>query len=455
MHRGWGVLVLPVSLFKRTKTPGEAFGMRLSDEPYTEGCLTDLTIPFDISDSVRDVRQSSQWHPMFGPSMRAPEISEAEYREATATTALTLQEDDSSEEDRMNLANTDLDSGLMDLGGEDSEMEHETEATGESIIDSRNLVYQSQDASVDTSDDSDNALDSPSSSSEATSPSPRQNATVARGLRHSARLLGATRRPIDIEVVDNHDESTWIDPGRGLDSEDKIILFKIMVNWPMNLAVSKYRPDLLVSEYQRALRKGRNPFISSVAATKRRTETYMPNGAAILRIFQSHVDLQPPTKYMHHTVCHRLLKQHIPEDVLFQLQHIDRLSIHAVIAELNLVVIASQVGRVALLTLTRPEDSWSTNGPVTLFRVELFLPFRKQEDEGLRPIVPLLGMTVGPMQSKSMIQKGEFEAATTRRGSFGSSYEARRRWRLIMHYYDHTILTYEISRNENDELMVL
>jgi hypothetical protein len=30
----------------------------------------------------------------------------------------------------------------------------------------------------------------------------------------------------------------------------------------------------------------------------------------------------------------------------------------------------------------------------------------------------------------------------------------RKVYRLFMHYYDHTILSYEISRADNDELMV-
>ncbi|KAH8819165.1 CRT10-domain-containing protein, partial [Xylogone sp. PMI_703] len=310
---GWGVLVLPVSLFKRTKTPAEALGMPLSEEPYGCGSLTDLNVPFDISDSVHDVRRSSQWHPMFGPTVRLPEISEAEQREATATTALVLQEDSSDEDTKSS---------------------------------NNNRIHK----------------------------------------RSSKKFS--------------------------------------------DLAIMEIDPD--DSEY------------------------YMPDGSAIMRIFQNHIDLQPPTKHMHHTVCKKLLKQRIPEDVLFQLQHIDRLSIHAVIEELNLVVVASQVGRVALLTLTRPEDSWSTNGPVTLFRVDMFLPFRKQEDEGLRPVVPLLGMTVGPMQSKDMIHKDE-EASSSVPGSrrvTGLGVDSRRRWRLILHYYDHTVLTYEISRKE-DALIVL
>ncbi|RFU28773.1 hypothetical protein B7463_g7561, partial [Scytalidium lignicola] len=457
---GWGVLVLPVSLFKQTKTPAEALGIPLSEDPYGCGSLTDLNIPFDISKSVHDVKQSSQWHPMFGPTIRLPDVSEAERREASATTALILQGDDSSDEENTdsrhldnayeNSAKTISDLAIMELDTDSAAIEEELQFTIGELATSRQIVSDDPESSIDISTDS-NTSNLPSSS-QAVIRSPSRSRIVGHASGQNAVSANAPRESMDTGVMNRDSPSNFIDP----DSQEDILLFKLIVNWPLNLSISKYDRGLMVTEYHRARYAGKDPFVSSQVAKKRWGEHHMPDGSAIMRIFQNHIDLQPPTKHMHHTVCKKLLKQRIPEDVLFQLQHIDRLSIHAVIAELNLVVIASQVGRAALLTLTRPEDSWSTNGPVTLFRVEMFLPLRKQEDEGLRPIVPLLGMTVGPMQSRDMIHKGESNGVPgTRRVASGSGLDARKRWRLILHYYDHTVLTYEISRNEGNVLMVL
>lgn len=111
------------------------------------------------------------------------------------------------------------------------------------------------------------------------------------------------------------------------------------------------------------------------------------------------------------------------------LQHFDRLNLLAVIPELSLVVAASQVGRAALITLTRLEDDFSSQGPVVMFRLDLILPLKVHEDS--RPNVPLAGMAVAPLQGKA------------------------RRWRLLMHYLDQTVLSYELYRKDGEELGVL
>jgi hypothetical protein len=72
---------------------------------------------------------------------------------------------------------------------------------------------------------------------------------------------------------------------------------------------------------------------------------------------------------------------------------------------------------------------------VVNFRLDMILPRKKEEEEGLRPNLPLYGLAVAPLQ------------ASSGRASRG------RRWRLILHYYDHTVLSYELSRDgETDDL---
>lgn len=111
----------------------------------------------------------------------------------------------------------------------------------------------------------------------------------------------------------------------------------------------------------------------------------------------------------------------------------ERLIFPILIAELSLVIVGSQIGRVILISLTRPEDTFSHHGPVTMFRVDHFLPTYTHEIQGLRPSVPLMGIAVSPLQGQQ---------------------KERKRWRLIMHYYDHSILSYELSR-DGEELLVL
>ena len=132
------------------------------------------------------------------------------------------------------------------------------------------------------------------------------------------------------------------------------------------------------------------------------------------------------------TLCRRVLRQNFPPQIEHQVNY-ERLIFPFLIAELNLVVIGSQVGRVALISLTRPEDNFSLHGPATMFRVEHVLPKYTHEIQGFRPSVPLLGMAVSPMQGQQ---------------------KQRKRWRLIMQYYDHSILSYEIWRDDDVVLVM-
>jgi hypothetical protein len=112
----------------------------------------------------------------------------------------------------------------------------------------------------------------------------------------------------------------------------------------------------------------------------------------------------------------------------------------AVIPELSLVVAASQIGRAALITLTRLGDEFPSAGPVVMFRLDLILPLKMHEDKH-RPHVPLAGMAVAPLQASERVRKEEGWVD--------------KRWRLILHYVDQTILSYELFRNEGEELIVL
>ncbi len=82
------------------------------------------------------------------------------------------------------------------------------------------------------------------------------------------------------------------------------------------------------------------------------------------------------------------------------------------------------------------------------FRVDWLLPLKSQEDKGQRPESPLLGMAVGPIQGREMTPADEEVGSGG--GGAGEKWravESSRRYRLMMVYYDHTVLSYEIWRD--------
>lgn len=116
----------------------------------------------------------------------------------------------------------------------------------------------------------------------------------------------------------------------------------------------------------------------------------------------------------------------------------DRLSMHAYIPTLGVVILASQKGRAIVLSLTRvlqnvnyPEEIDPKLGVKTNYamRTECILPFKSQEKAGQRPFSPLHGIAVGPIQGTENVKNA-----------------AKKRWRLIMMFQDHSLLTYEIRR---------
>ena len=124
----------------------------------------------------------------------------------------------------------------------------------------------------------------------------------------------------------------------------------------------------------------------------------------------------------------------------------DRLSMHAYIPDLGVVVLASQKGRAIVFSLARvpqsmeyPEGIDPSLGQKTVYtlRAECILPFESQEKAGQRPFSPLHGIAVGPIQG-------------TENGKNGG----KTRWRLIMMYQDYSTLSYELQRTKGSELGV-
>lgn len=168
-------------------------------------------------------------------------------------------------------------------------------------------------------------------------------------------------------------------------------------------------------------------------------DTHFPDGHAIFRTYNQDLELLPPDyPYTLRTFFRGVVQQRLG-NLRDQLRHFDRLNMLAVVPELSLVVATSQIGRAALITLTRLHDDFSSAGSVVMFRLDLILPLKMHEDQ-YRPNVPLAGMAIAPLQASEMAGKEAW---------------AGKRWRLLLHYVDQTILTYELFRNEGKELVAL
>lgn len=123
----------------------------------------------------------------------------------------------------------------------------------------------------------------------------------------------------------------------------------------------------------------------------------------------------------------------------------DRLNMHAYIPSLGIIIVASQKGRTLVLALTKVprgtpcppdvEGGRRYGHTVYAMRVEAVLPFADQESTGERPVAPLHGIAVAPLQGG----------------------EKSGRWRLLIHYQDHSLLSYELARpkDESSGLVVI
>jgi hypothetical protein len=136
------------------------------------------------------------------------------------------------------------------------------------------------------------------------------------------------------------------------------------------------------------------------------------------------------------------------------LQHYRRINLLATIPELNLVVAGSQDGRVALLSLTKMNAG--NNHPVVMFRMDYVLPFTDHETF-YRPLCPLLGLAVSPLQTGDSRWDDENEWRNSLSKEEGELLEDNpclagkrdvRRWRLILHVsYSIILLLYNITNS--------
>ena len=229
------------------------------------------------------------------------------------------------------------------------------------------------------------------------------------------------------------------------------VAFSLLVKTPQKLQAAINRTsDLQTQLNDPNTRHALNiePSLANIPTTNRSHVFLLPDASAILRTYKQDIELLPPNPSTLPTICTRLLSQRLTAAaaaVAAPLRPFDRLNMLAVIPDLSLIIIGSQAGRCALITPTRLRDDLSNDGPSVMMRIETFLPTKGQEAQGWRPSVPLLGLGVAPVWTGG----GGDDSGTTRRGG-----SRGRAWRLILHYYDETVLSWEISRDESDLLLV-
>ncbi|KAI5207560.1 hypothetical protein AUEXF2481DRAFT_36532 [Aureobasidium subglaciale EXF-2481] len=144
----------------------------------------------------------------------------------------------------------------------------------------------------------------------------------------------------------------------------------------------------------------------------------------------------------------RLFRQEVP--AIFESPKFGRISMYTQIPSLGVVIIATQKGRVAILSLTStttkvldyarfdpsqlPTERPRIEKRVYGFRVDHMLPLPSQEEAGHRPKAGIHGIAVGPVQGTEHLEDG------------------LKRWRLMVHYQNFAMLAYEIGKPRKDTL---
>ncbi|KAI1805006.1 hypothetical protein F4811DRAFT_570633 [Daldinia bambusicola] len=171
-------------------------------------------------------------------------------------------------------------------------------------------------------------------------------------------------------------------------------------------------------------------------------KTILTDGSSIMRTHELDIELRSFEEGGTGIMFEKVISQSRPPNAVIPTMRVshERLANLIHVPELSLVVAGSLCGRVALVTLTRPPKGFPFKRG---FKVEAILPLKRDEDNEMRPICPLLGVAVGPVPFSGNVERAP--------GPVG-----RRRYRVMLQYYDLTILSYEISRNSlTDPLSII
>lgn len=169
------------------------------------------------------------------------------------------------------------------------------------------------------------------------------------------------------------------------------------------------------------------------------SEFQLPSGATIFRTFAATIELIPPTRGLPRTIATHIIRHPLRRFPEF-LEQSNRLNMCVHIAPLHLIVAASQAGDAAIISLTRMESGFSGLGPVVGFRIEHLIPFIKHQ-VAANDRKPLLGVAASMVFGAGGVRVG---------GEPGGE-----RWRILMYYSDHMVLSYEVWRGGNGDVMII
>jgi hypothetical protein len=120
-----------------------------------------------------------------------------------------------------------------------------------------------------------------------------------------------------------------------------------------------------------------------------------------------------------------------------------RLNMIAHMPEISAVAVGSAIGRVAILTLTRKPACPEHDKIVfqNAFRVDWILPTSEEEQQHRKTLRPLHGMAVGPVYDNvdDLRKRARLPC----------------RYRLMLHYRTHDILSYEITRDKETKKLCI
>lgn len=139
------------------------------------------------------------------------------------------------------------------------------------------------------------------------------------------------------------------------------------------------------------------------------------------------------------------LEQHCRADLALHLARYDRLNLTAQIPELGVVLVGSAKGRVAILTLHRLDEGdytfSSANARPHTFTMRLLalLPLSEQEEKNQRPLQALVGLATAPISGHTD----------------GRLIGLNKRWKIMLTYRDHTVLSYEIANRSADTVLLV
>ncbi|KAK6948666.1 hypothetical protein Daesc_010436 [Daldinia eschscholtzii] len=254
----------------------------------------------------------------------------------------------------------------------------------------------------------------------------------------------------NIRYVSNDKIGNWLDISKGVKNIKNNSSVHPWVRWDK---ISRFafnpverRASLSGSSWFDFDHKTKLPEISSApdsSSAKTSSEfvegpkTILTDGSSIMRTYELDIELRSFEEGGTGIMFEKVIDQSRPPHAVIPAMRIshERLANLIHVPELSLVVAGSLCGRVALVTLTRPPKGFPFKRG---FKVEAILPLKRDEDNDMRSICPLLGVAVGPVPFSGNVDRAS--------GPVG-----RRRYRVMLQYYDLRILSYEISRNSSTD----